>query len=243
MEAIRFEKVSRSFRQGRPLYVKEALLGSRGVRAQSRVTHAVNDLSFSVDSGEAVALLGHNGSGKSTTLKLLARVLTPTSGRVLSRGRIAPLLQLGSGFHPDLTGRENVYLNAAILGMERRRIIARMDDIVSFAGLEDHIDMPVRFYSTGMNARLGFAIAINVEPEIMLIDEVLAVGDNDFQVRCLERMQELKQDGRTMILVTHSLAQAQSFCTRAIVLDHGNCTYDGAVSDAQEPFAASTRTH
>lgn len=243
MEAIRFEKVSRSFRQGRPLYVKEALLGSRGVRAHSRVTHAVNDLSFSVDSGEAVALLGHNGSGKSTTLKLLARVLTPTSGRVLSRGRIAPLLQLGSGFHPDLTGRENVYLNAAILGMERRRIIARMDDIVSFAGLEDHIDMPVRFYSTGMNARLGFAIAINVEPEIMLIDEVLAVGDNDFQVRCLERMQELKQDGRTMILVTHSLAQAQSFCTRAIVLDHGNCTYDGAVSDAQEPYTASTRTH
>lgn len=242
MEAIRFEKVSRSFRQGRPLYVKEALLGSRGVRAQSRVTHAVNDLSFSVDSGEAVALLGHNGSGKSTTLKLLARVLTPTSGRVLSRGRIAPLLQLGSGFHPDLTGRENVYLNAAILGMERRRIIARMDDIVSFAGLEDHIDMPVRFYSTGMNARLGFAIAINVEPEIMLIDEVLAVGDNDFQVRCLERMRELKQDGRTMILVTHSLAQAQSFCQRAIVLDHGNCTYDGEVSGAQEPYAASTRT-
>lgn len=241
MEVIRFDHVTREFRQGGPKFIKEALLGSKGKRASSQTVVAVHDLSFSIHAGEAVALLGHNGSGKSTTLSLLARVLPPTHGRVTTHGRIAPLLELGSGFHPDLTGRENVFLNGAILGVPRRRIQQRMSDIEEFSGLGRQFDTPVRFYSTGMYSRLGFAIAVHVEPEIVLLDEVLAVGDREFQERGRARMSQMKSEGRTMVLVTHSLDEAASFCDRAIVLDHGRCTFDGNVSEAECAYAKSSR--
>jgi ABC-2 type transport system ATP-binding protein len=241
MEIVRFENVSRRFLVGKPVHLKDALLGSSGQRARSTRIEAIVGLTFSIDSGESVALLGHNGSGKSTTLKLLARTITPTSGRVLTRGRIAPLLELGSGFHPDLTGRENIYLNAALLGVSRKLIRANTEEIIEFSGIGSQIDTPVRFYSSGMFTRLGFAIAVNVEPEILLVDEVLAVGDREFQERSHTRMKELKRDGRTVVLVTHSLAEAMAFCDRAIVLDHGSATFDGPVAQAEFAFTQSRR--
>ncbi|MBU3644425.1 MAG: ABC transporter ATP-binding protein, partial [Candidatus Methylopumilus sp.] len=221
MPIVQFDRVSKSFRVGRSRHVKDFLLGAKGQRHQSRWLTAVKDLTFSIESGETLAILGHNGSGKSTTLKLLAGVMIPSDGSVLVKGRVAPLLELGSGFHPDLTGRENIFLNAAILGVSRNSVKAKLDEIVHFSGIEDQLDTPVRFYSSGMFVRLGFAIAVNVEPEIVLVDEVLAVGDAGFQEKCLARMAQMKNEGRTIVLVTHSLDQALAFCNRAIVLSDG----------------------
>jgi ABC-2 type transport system ATP-binding protein len=241
MTAVSFEEVSKRFRIGRPWGLKDQLLGSQGYRHRSKTIRAVNDLSFSVQEGEAMALLGHNGSGKSTTLKLLAGTITPSEGVVRTNGRIAPLLELGAGFHPDLTGRENLFLNAAVLGVRRSFVKRHFTEIVEFAGLEQDIDRPVRFYSSGMNARLGFAIAVNVEPEILILDEVLAVGDAEFQSKCLERMTRLRDEGRTIILVTHSLTQAQAFCHRGLVLHSGSLVFDGSIHLAGEAFTKSTR--
>ena len=224
---IVFDDVSKSFRVGRASALKDLLLGSSGHRSESRVVHAVRHVSFTVADGESVALLGHNGAGKSTILKLLAGTIQPSAGSVTSHGRIAPLLELGAGFHPDLTGRENIFMNAAVLGLPRSYVRAHVEEIIEFSGLEGSIDMPVRFYSSGMYARLGFSVAVHVDPEILLIDEVLAVGDAEFQEKCLVRMQELRAQGRTMVLVTHSAAQAQQFADRIIVLDHGQITHDG----------------
>lgn len=239
--AVRFEDVSKTFRLRGSKSVKEMLLGVSGHRRKSAVVHAVQKLSLEVAQGETVALLGHNGSGKSTSLKMLAGTVAPTTGRIWARGRVAPLLELGAGFHPDLTGRENVYLNAAILGIKRAEAVKRLDRIVEFAEVSDFLETPVKFYSSGMTVRLGFAIAVNVEPDILLVDEVLAVGDEDFQAKCLRRMQDFKRDGRTVILVTHSLAQAQSFCDRALVLDHGRLEYDGPMYGAAEAYHRSSR--
>ena len=224
---IIFDDVSKSFRVGRSSALKDLLLGSRGHRGESRVVHAVRDVSFSVADGESVALLGHNGAGKSTILKLLAGTIQPSAGTVTSRGRIAPLLELGAGFHPDLTGRENIFMNAAVLGLPRSYVRTHVKEIIEFSGLENSIDMPVRFYSSGMYARLGFSVAVHVDPEILLIDEVLAVGDVEFQGKCLARMQQLRTEGRSMILVTHSQEQAQQFADRVLVLSHGTLLYDG----------------
>lgn len=224
---ITFDDVSKSFRVGRASALKDFLLGSRGHRSESRVVHAVRNVSFTVADGESIALLGHNGAGKSTILKLLAGTIQPSAGTVTSRGRIAPLLELGAGFHPDLTGRENIFMNAAVLGLPRSYVRTHVEEIIEFSGLEDSIDMPVRFYSSGMYARLGFSVAVHVDPEILLIDEVLAVGDVEFQEKCLVRMQELRTEGRSMILVTHSPDQAQQFADRVLVLDHGRLVHDG----------------
>ena len=240
MAAVEFTDVSKAFRVGRSRYIKDAVLGSKRHRSRSTTVKAVEQVSFSIGEGESVALLGHNGSGKSTCLRLTAGVIAPTTGTVSTHGRLAPLLELGTGFHPDLTGRENIYLNAAILGVPRSVIIKQLDGIIDFAGIEEHIDTPVRFYSTGMFVRLGFAIAINVDPDIILVDEVLAVGDAGFQEKCLSRMTQMKSEGRTVILVTHSFPQAQDFCDRAIVLSHGQTVFDGPIDDAQESFYAST---
>jgi ABC-2 type transport system ATP-binding protein len=239
--AIRFEHVSKSFRLSQTKNLKDSLLGVAGHRAKATYVHAVRDLHLDVHQGESVALLGHNGSGKSTTLKMLAGTITPSQGRIYARGRIAPLLELGAGFHPDLTGRENVFLNAAILGIGRHEALRRLDEIVGFAELGGFLDTPVKFYSSGMSVRLGFAIAVNVDPEILLVDEVLAVGDQEFQDKCMERMRELKADGRTLVLVTHSLSQAEAFCNRAVVLDHGVPAYDGDIGGAADAYSRSSR--
>ncbi len=239
--AVRFENVSKSFRLAGSKNVKELLLGVSGHRRKSVMVQAIKHLDLEVAQGDSVALLGHNGSGKSTTLKMLAGTVAPSTGRIFARGRIAPLLELGSGFHPDLTGRENIFLNAAILGIPRREAARRLDGIVDFAQVEEFLDMPVKFYSSGMSGRLGFAIAVNVEPDILLVDEVLAVGDADFQARCLERMNGFKKEGRTVVLVTHSLEQANDFCERALVLDHGQLVYDGETARATEAYHRSSR--
>ena len=239
--AIRFEHVHKSFRISQTKTVKEHLLGVAGHRTSSVVLHAVQDLHTDIHVGESVALLGHNGSGKSTTLKMLAGTIAPSSGRVYARGRIAPLLELGAGFHPDLTGRENVFMNSAILGIRRAEVERRLEEIVDFAEVADFLDTPVKFYSSGMAVRLGFAIAVNVDPEILLVDEVLAVGDESFQAKCLERMQRLQSDGRTIVLVTHALTQAEAFCDRALVLNHGETMYDGPIIGAAQSYHDSAR--
>ena len=239
--AIRFEHVHKSFRISQTKTVKEHLLGVAGHRTSAVVLQAVKDLNVDVNVGESVALLGHNGSGKSTSLKMLAGTIAPSRGKVYARGRIAPLLELGAGFHPDLTGRENVFMNSAILGIRREEVARRLDEIVDFAEVADFLDTPVKFYSSGMAVRLGFAIAVNVEPEILLVDEVLAVGDESFQAKCLQRMKQLQVDGRTIVLVTHALAQAESFCDRALVLNHGETVYDGPIQGAAQPYHDSAR--
>lgn len=191
--------------------------------------YALDDVSFEVGEGETVGVLGHNGSGKSTLLKCIAGTLRPTSGTVRTRGRLAALLELGAGFHGDLTGRENIYLNASILGFTKADVNKIFDDIVDFAELHEFIDMQVKHYSSGMAARLGFAVAINVDPDILLVDEVLSVGDEMFQRKCMERVKEFQAEGRTILLVTHAADLVRQICTRAAVLDQGKLI---AVTDA-----------
>jgi ABC-2 type transport system ATP-binding protein len=199
---------------------KERLI--RAGRNPHVVFKALDDVSFDVRPGETFALLGHNGSGKSTLLKCIAGTLRPTSGRVVSRGRLAALLELGAGFHPDLTGRENIFLNGSILGFSKAQVERMFDDIVAFAELEDFIDQQVKHYSSGMYARLGFSVAINVEPEILLVDEVLAVGDEAFQRKCIDRVRHLQDEGRTILLVSHAADLVRQIADRAAVLDHGH---------------------
>jgi ABC-2 type transport system ATP-binding protein len=197
---------------------------------------ALNDIAFDVPEGSTVGLLGHNGSGKSTLLKLIGGILRPTSGEIRRRGRLASLLELGAGFHPDLTGRENVYLNASILGLSRRDIDARFDDIVGFAEMEKFIDEQVKHYSSGMYVRLGFSVATNVDPEILLIDEVLAVGDENFQRKCLDRIKRFQKDGTTIVFVTHAPDLVRQICDRAVVLDQGEMVIHGEPSMAVREF-------
>ncbi|NAZ86535.1 ATP-binding cassette domain-containing protein [Kineococcus sp. T90] len=193
---------------------------------------ALDDVSLRVHEGEAVALLGLNGSGKSTLLKLISGVMSPDSGRVLVRGRIAGLIEVGAGFHPDLTGRENVYLNAAILGMDEATTARRFDDIVAFSEIERFIDTEVKFYSSGMFLRLAFAVAVHTDPEIFLIDEILAVGDAPFQQKCLARVRELRDEGRTLVIVSHDLDMVEKLCERGVVLERGRLVADEDIHSA-----------
>ena len=193
---------------------------------------ALDEVTFDVEPGATIGILGHNGSGKSTLLKCIAGTLRPTSGSVRVRGRLSALLELGAGFHPDLTGRENVYLNGSILGFSRQRIDQIFDDVVAFSELEDFIDSQVKHYSSGMYARLGFAVAVNLEPDVLLVDEVLSVGDEAFQRKCMERVRGFQNDGRTILLVTHSPEQVRQVCSSAVVLDHGKVLHVGNVNDA-----------
>jgi len=188
---------------------------------------ALRDLTFAVDSGETLGLIGSNGSGKSTCLKLLTHILEPTTGHISVQGRVSALLELGSGFHPELTGRENIFLHGSVLGLSRREMAMRLDDIVAFAELERFVDVPVKLYSSGMYVRLAFAIAINVNPDVLLIDEVLAVGDQNFQEKCLERIHEIKARGVTIVFVSHSLDAIRTMCDRTIWLDKGVMREDG----------------
>lgn len=193
---------------------------------------ALRDVDLDITSGSTVGLIGPNGSGKSTLLKLIGGILQPTTGTVEHRGRLAALLELGAGFHPDLTGRENVFLNASILGLSRKQTEKFFDPIVAFSGIEPFIDTQVKFYSSGMYVRLAFAVAVHVDPDVLLVDEVLAVGDEPFQRKCMDRIREFQNEGRTIILVTHALDQVAELCDRAIVLEHGVVQVDG------DPLAA-----
>jgi ABC-2 type transport system ATP-binding protein len=230
-QEIEFRNVSKSFvlRDSRSLRdLAQALLMRQPTGHEF---FALQDVSFSVGHGETVGLIGRNGSGKSTALKLIAGVMAPTQGEVLVVGRVSPLIELGAGFHPDLTGRENIYLNASILGMNSREIDEQFDAIVEFAELQEFIDTPVKRYSSGMYARLGFSVAVHSNPDLLLVDEVLAVGDAFFQEKCLRRMEAFKASGITIVLVSHAPALVSEFCDRAIWLDHGRMLMEGRADD------------
>src|SRR5215469_5991221 len=188
---------------------------------------ALKDVSFGVKLGEVVGIIGRNGAGKSTLLKILSRITEPTAGRVRLKGRVSSLLEVGTGFHPELTGRENIYLNGTILGMTKKEIDRKFDAIVSFSGVERFIDTPVKRFSSGMQVRLAFSVAAHLEPEILIVDEVLAVGDAAFQKKCLGKMQDVAAGGRTVLFVSHDLAAVEKLCSRAILLDGGRCRADG----------------
>jgi ABC-2 type transport system ATP-binding protein len=228
--AIEVDGVSKSFKlfRERPTSVKQRLLVTR---SKAEDFWALRDISFAIEEGSSIGLIGHNGSGKTTLLKCIAGILRPTAGTIRLRGRMAALLELGAGFHPELTGRENVYLNASFLGLSKRDTDRVYDEIVGFAELEDFMDNQVKFYSSGMLVRLGFAVAVHVDPEVLLIDEVLAVGDESFQQRCIDRVRRFQADGRTIVLVTHALDTVVDVCDRAVMLDHGRLHMDGSPAD------------
>jgi len=228
--AIEVHEISKRFRvfREKPTSVKQRLLTSQ-TRAED--FWALREISLDVREGSTFGLIGHNGSGKTTLLKCVAGILRPTSGTITQRGRLAALLELGAGFHPELTGRENVYLNAAFLGLSRKETDRAYDEIVAFAELEEFMDNQVKFYSSGMLVRLGFAVAVHVEPDVLLIDEVLAVGDEAFQAKCIERVRAFQREGRTIVLVTHALDTVIEICDRAAMLDHGRLHAIGMPSD------------
>lgn len=231
-DVVRVEHVSKTFQIRKDNTLKDRLfhLGKLGREHRSHYT-AVDDVDVSIQAGTTVGLLGPNGSGKSTLLKIIGGIIAPTSGQILTRGRMAALLELGAGFHPDLSGRENVYLNASILGLSREETATRFDAIHEFSGIGEFIDTQVKFYSSGMFVRLAFAVAIHTDPDILLVDEVLAVGDEAFQRKCMERIAQFRADGCTIILVSHSAAQVQELCDRALVLNNGALVFDGDVND------------
>ncbi len=206
--------------------LKERLLFRKRRRYEER--KVLRGISFQVKKGEAIGLIGHNGCGKSTTLKLLTRIMYPDSGTITMKGRVSSLIELGAGFHPDMSGRENIYTNAAIFGLTKKEIDARLDEIVSFSELEDFIDNPVRTYSSGMYMRLAFSVAINVDADILLIDEILAVGDANFQAKCFNKLKEIKAQGTTIVIVSHSLGQIEQICDRSIWIHEGLIKAEGA---------------
>jgi ABC-2 type transport system ATP-binding protein len=227
LEVHDVSKVFRLFRE-KPSSLKQRVLSGR-MRAEE--FWALRDLEFAVEEGTSLGLIGHNGSGKTTLLKCVAGILRPTSGVIRYRGRVAALLELGAGFHPELTGRENVYLNASFLGLSRNDTDLVYDEIVAFAELQDFMDNQVKFFSSGMLVRLGFAVAVHVDPDILLIDEVLAVGDEAFQAKCLGRIRSFQAEGRTIVLVTHALDTVRAVCDRAVMLDHGRIHAIGLPDD------------
>jgi ABC-type polysaccharide/polyol phosphate transport system ATPase subunit len=224
---IRFENVSKTFAWHGGRQLLRGYLAGLFRRPQDEVFHALREVSFQVNDGESLAVIGSNGAGKTTLLSLVAGVAFPDSGRVTVSGSIAPLLELGSGFHYDLTGRENIHLNAAMLGLHRAQVEDRLEQIIDFSGIREFIDEPVRTYSSGMNMRLAFAVAIESDPEILIVDEVLAVGDHAFQARCLERIRDFHERGKMLLAVSHAAATIRELCQRAIWLDHGRLLMDG----------------
>ncbi|HWC32716.1 MAG TPA: ABC transporter ATP-binding protein, partial [Actinomycetota bacterium] len=227
--AISIGRVSKRFRvfHERPSSLKERVLKFRRVRAED--FWALRDVTAEVPDGRTVGLVGPNGSGKTTLLKIIGGIIRPTAGRVVTRGRIAALLELGAGFHPELTGRENVYLNASILGLSKRETDRHFDDIVAFAELEEFIDNQVKHYSSGMFVRLGFAVAVHVDPDILLVDEVLAVGDEAFQRKCIARVRQFQREGRTIVFVTHAVQLIHQICDEALLLERGHLRASGDV--------------
>jgi ABC-type polysaccharide/polyol phosphate transport system ATPase subunit len=236
--AISFSHVTKRF-QLRESSLREYVPALFGRKDKTPPFYALNDVSFTIEKGETVGIVGRNGSGKSTALKLMAGVMAPTAGEVLISGRISPLIELGAGFHPDLTGRENVFLNASILGVANSQARERLNEIIDFAELAEFMDMPVKRYSSGMYTRLGFSVAVHSDPDILLIDEVLAVGDSSFQEKCMHKMREFKRAGITIIVVSHTPGVVTEFCDRAIWLDHGRLRGDGPSAEVMRDYAES----
>ena len=254
--AIRVENLSKQYRigtRGALRNLTESITESasavwRGLTGRARggdgadAFWALKDVSFEAQPGEVVGIIGRNGAGKSTLLKILSRIAEPTSGRAVVRGRMGSLLEVGTGFHPELTGRENIYLNGSILGMSRGEIERKFDDIVAFSEIEQFLDTPVKRYSSGMYVRLAFAVAAHLDPEILLVDEVLAVGDVAFQKRCLGKMGEVVREGRTVLLISHQMAAIESVCTQGIVLDRGRVIFNGRTTEAIQIFSREVAT-
>ena len=256
---IEIRNLSKEYRLGRSLQRNEnfreflkrklsapmhALNGSKPAAGannneQDRRFWALQDVSFDVAQGEMVGLIGRNGAGKSTLLKVISRITDPSSGSVVVRGRMASLLEVGTGFHPELTGRENIFLNGAILGMRKAEIISKFDEIVAFAEIEQFLDTPVKHYSSGMYVRLAFAVAAHLNPEILVVDEVLAVGDAAFQKKCLGKMNAVSRGGRTVLFVSHNMAAVENLCQRGIVLERGRAVFDGSSKDAVHHYLTS----
>ena len=221
-------------------FLKIGETNDRSHKGSSNYVWALKDINFNVEQGDVVGIIGKNGAGKSTLLKLLSRVTTPTVGEIRARGRIASLLEVGTGFHPEMTGRENIYLNGAIMGMTKAEITRKLDEIVDFSGCERYIDTPVKRYSSGMTVRLGFAIAAHLEPEILVVDEVLAVGDAEFQKKAIGKMQDVsKGEGRTVLFVSHNMAAVRSLCKSGVVLSNGMVEHIGTADECVEKYIAS----
>jgi ABC-type polysaccharide/polyol phosphate transport system ATPase subunit len=239
---IRCENVSKRFvfTPDTPQTILESVIAGLTRRGKRRPQElwAVHDASFEICAGESVGIIGRNGSGKSTILKLITRILRPTSGRVRVKGRVSALLELGAGFHPDLTGRENIYLNGSLLGLSKEQIAARYQAIVDFSELEEFIDMPVKHYSSGMYMRLGFGVAVHVDPDILIVDEILAVGDQSFQTKCLERIQEMKRNGVTILMVSHNLDSVRTLCSHLIWMEHGRVKAAGPSQQVAAEYLA-----
>lgn len=234
-EMVRVESVTKQFNLRHNHSLKELVFAALQRKKLADEFTALDGVDLTVRAGETVGLIGFNGSGKSTLLKTISGVLFPDRGRVTLRGRVAGLIEVGAGFHPDLSGRENVYLNGAILGMTKAQIDASFDDIVAFSEIEEFIDTDVKYYSSGMFLRLAFAVAVHTDPDIFLVDEILSVGDEPFQRKCLARIRELQAAGRTMVVVSHELGMLEQLCTRIVVLERGRIIFDG------EPRAAVAR--
>jgi len=240
--AVLVENVSKEFRQfsERNQTIKSAVM--RGRVSRFRTFAALTDVSLRVEQGETLGLIGGNGSGKSTLLKCIARILRPESGTIRTRGRISALLEVGSGFHPELTGRENVFLSGAIHGLNRKKISSLFDEIVAFAGVENFIDEPVKNYSSGMYVRLGFSAAVAVRPDVLLADEILAVGDADFQEKCLARIEDMRKQGTTIVFVSHDLRRVAQLCSRVAWLDHGKIVESGDSRKVVKRYSDSHHT-
>ncbi|MGB7923686.1 MAG: ABC transporter ATP-binding protein [Pyrinomonadaceae bacterium] len=219
-----------------------ALRRAKGAeRRSNQKLWALKDLSFEIEPGEVVGLIGHNGAGKSTLLKILARIVQPTAGRFELYGRVGSLLEVGTGFHPELTGRDNVFLNGAILGMKRAMIERKFDEIVAFSEIQDFIETPVKWYSSGMYLRLAFSVAVHMDTEILFVDEILAVGDVGFQQKCMDKIQSIMRDGRTIIFVSHSMPAITRLCKRVIWIDRGHLMHDGPAHDVIETYLGSAQ--
>jgi lipopolysaccharide transport system ATP-binding protein len=218
-------------------FLKIGETNDRSVKGASDIVWSLKDINFQIEQGEAVGIIGKNGAGKSTLLKLLSRVTSPTTGEIKVKGRIASLLEVGTGFHPELSGKENIYLNGAILGMRKKEITRKLDEIIDFSGVERYIDTPVKRYSSGMYVRLAFAVAAHLESEILIVDEVLAVGDAEFQKKCLGKMGDIsKSEGRTVLFVSHNMAAVQNLCTKGLLISNGQLIYQGNVTQTIDRY-------
>lgn len=235
--SIEVKNLSKRYRIGRSTLSLKSLLGGRKNSQQEQYHWAVKDVCFGLKPGESLGIIGPNGAGKTTILKLLSRITYPTAGEIHVNGRFSALIELGAGFHPDLSGRENIYLNGTLLGMRREEIQERFERIVEFAGIGDYLDTPVKRYSSGMYARLGFSVAAHVDPEILLVDEVLAVGDMAFQKKCYDHMLKLRDNGTTLIFISHNLQAVQRVCSRCIVMYRGHKVFEGAPAEATAEYS------